>query len=486
MRPTEIVKILTALCIIWCNFLCVLQADAQSSGHEDRRGGPISKLEMSFKNFGVVQVYRAEQTSRVFLLLSGDDGWDNVADAIARHFTTLDAMVIGIDSPRYLYQARSAPGDCIYAAEDFVALSRFVQGQLKFEQYVQPSMAGYGNGGTYVYAISGQAPPATFSSVVSISFCRRLRGTKPFCARAAAGADVKPISMPPGPASQVTSPWLVLDGGKGGQCPARQVRKFLQAVPNSDLLLLKHEVLDFGASDEWFPLLKTEWLKLASETQQKSPDVPVGLADLPLIEVPAVTPSSEPLLAVITSGDGGWVSLDKEVARVFAARGIPAVGINSLRYLWRPKSPQIASSDLQRILEHYLTVWHKSKILLVGYSFGADIMPFMIHDLPQGFKEKIIEVALIGPSPRTEFEFHLTDWLNFSGAPKGGYELLPAIQSLEPLKVLCIAGSRETESLCHDLRTPSAKSLFITGGHHLSGDYHDLADAILKDIWPIA
>jgi type IV secretory pathway VirJ component len=39
-------------------------------------------------------------------------------------------------------------------------------------------------------------------------------------------------------------------------------------------------------------------------------------------------------MAVMYSGDGGWVGLDRDVAAVLAKAGVPVVGIDSLSYFW--------------------------------------------------------------------------------------------------------------------------------------------------------
>jgi len=38
--------------------------------------------------------------------------------------------------------------------------------------------------------------------------------------------------------------------------------------------------------------------------------------------------------------------------------------------------------DLTRILRHYLPAWNRQKVVLVGYSMGADVLPFLISRLP--------------------------------------------------------------------------------------------------------
>src|SRR5258705_13611391 len=105
------------------------------------------------------------------------------------------------------------------------------------------------------------------------------------------------------------------------------------------------------------------------------------MAKLTLIEIPSTAGRSDTLV-VFVSGDGGWAKIDKSVSKVFAENGMPVVGLNALQYFWTKRTPESAARDLQSILETYLKNWKKERVLFVGYSRGADVLPFMINRLP--------------------------------------------------------------------------------------------------------
>ena len=92
--------------------------------------------------------------------------------------------------------------------------------------------------------------------------------------------------------------------------------------------------------------------------------------------------STATLLAVVLSGDGGWAEIDKSISAGLSTAGVPVVGWSSLDYYWTPRSPERAAGDLARIIEHYTTAWQKARVLIVGYSFGADVAPFLVNRLP--------------------------------------------------------------------------------------------------------
>src|SRR4029077_17300134 len=107
------------------------------------------------------------------------------------------------------------------------------------------------------------------------------------------------------------------------------------------------------------------------------------IRDLPLVEMPAPTPGRRTLM-VIVSGDGGWVGLDARLAdRLSKEQGIPIVGLNSLQYFWASRTPAGASADLARVLGHSLAAWKLDDAVVLGYSQGADVVPFMVSRLPR-------------------------------------------------------------------------------------------------------
>ena len=128
-----------------------------------------------------------------------------------------------------------------------------------------------------------------------------------------------------------------------------------------------------------------------------------------------------------------------------AAQGVPVVGLNSLRYYWMPKTPEQASSDLNRILRHYGALWKREKVVTIGYSFGADVLPFAVNRLPREVQARIEVIALLGPSPRAEFEFHLTDWIgNFQRSD--ARPVRPEIEKLRGKHILCFYGTSSCSS----------------------------------------
>jgi len=208
---------------------------------------------------------------------------------------------------------------------------------------------------------------------------------------------------------------------------------------------------------------------------------PVALASapkLPLVEVPATKGASDTLV-VFVSGDGGWAAIDKSISKVLAANGMPVVGLNALQYFWTKRTPEPPSRDLQWIVEDYLSACQKDRGMLVGYSPGADVLPAMISRLPGGLQSKIRLIALLGPSPKVQFEFHVSDWMHNSAA---GLAVKPEVDKLTPHRILCLSGEDDKDSLCPSLSGPTVDVVTLKGSHHFDGGYEKLAGIILDHL----
>ena len=53
--------------------------------------------------------------------------------------------------------------------------------------------------------------------------------------------------------------------------------------------------------------------------------------------------------------------------------------------------------------------WNHTSVVLIGYSRGADVMPFMANRLPADLLAKTPLVALLGLEKSVNFEIHPSD-----------------------------------------------------------------------------
>ncbi|TAN05945.1 MAG: virulence protein [Rhodanobacteraceae bacterium] len=201
------------------------------------------------------------------------------------------------------------------------------------------------------------------------------------------------------------------------------------------------------------------------------------------------------VLTILYSGDGGWADLDKRLGTVFAARGIPVIGINSFKYFWRARSPDIAAEQLDTLIATSLAKYHKQRVWLVGFSFGADALPSLIDRLPAATRARITQLVLLSPSRDITFEIQFEGYMMTQGRikafvktltekfnPVPQYPAMPAVVALDnQFPVACFYGLRDKdESLCTQAGLPGwVKVDGRPGGHHFKEGYVALAGELL-------
>lgn len=450
------------------------------------RAAPHADETLTFSKFGTVHLYRpAGPASQVVLFVSGDGGWNHGVVDMARSLAGLGALVVGVDITHYLKQLAASKGPCSYPAADFEALSQFVQKKtLALSTYLPPILVGYSSGATLVYATLAESPPTTFRGAISLGFCPDLPLTRPLCK--GRGLEWKP-ARPRGyeflPAAVLETPWVALQGQQDQVCGWRATQEYVRRVGGAEIVLLPRVGHGFSVQRNWMPQFKTAFAGLAQRPSTLRRPTAEAVQDLPLVEVPASGHGDA--LAVIVSGDGGWASLDREIGDTLARSGVPVVGLDSLQYLWTRRTPDEAGRALERILAHYTAAWGKERAILIGYSLGADLLPFMVSRLPAELKERVGVVALLGPSGRVDFEFHLADWLEES-APSTALPVGPEVAKLSGMKVLCLYGRDEADSLCPEVDRAVAEPVELPGGHHFGGDYEGIGQRILQELHPDA
>ena len=277
-----------------------------------------------------------------------------------------------------------------------------------------------------------------------------------------------PIGILWSPLVHLTAPWIAPQGESDTVCGASLRRKHRQtsrARPTVVLPDVRHQFIPNGT---WMPDSATVFLEVATTTPAYHVAQAADVNDLPLVEVAATGPPKD-MMAVIVSGDGGWAWIDRTIGgRRSRAHGVAVVGLNSLEYFWTRRTPDGAARDLERIVRHYLASWHKQKAMLIGYSRGAAVLPFMANRLPKPLLLAVPLIVLMGPGLSVSFEFHLTDWLWDVPHPQAR-PILPEVEKLRGMKILCVYGEDETDTLCRRLAPGLATALALPGGHTSAG-----------------
>ena len=461
---------------VWAHAASAHAASAHAGPAPAAAPLPANASRLSHGRFDDFLVYTptAKPTSFV-LFLSGQAGWNEHAQSMALELVQQGAMVAGIDLPKLQANLDADPAQCVFPDGDLENLSHFVQAYFHNDTYLPPLLAGVDAGATLAYGVLAQAPSDTFAGALTVDFCPASMLKKPLCK--GSGFESAPAAHGSGmdylPIKRLGNPWVTLQTPAVNACAAASA-DFVAKVQGAAAANLP----TFG-----MPSLNAAFAKLAAASaRSRGAPPPAALGDLPVVEVPArpgVPQSDE--FAIIMSGDGGWAGIDQDIAAALTATGIPVVGLDSLRYYWSPRTPQGLAADTDKLIRYYLAHYGKKRVLLIGYSQGADVLPFAVNRLPAATRASVALAAILGMSEHALFEFHVSSWISDSNS---GPATLPEVDRIVGIPVLCIYGADEKDSLCPKLDPKKIKVVEVKGGHHFDGDYSALAQHIIEAAKP--
>ena len=258
------------------------------------------------------------------------------------------------------------------------------------------------------------------------------------------------------------APWIVFTGA-GEKCQSNDRQIFLKRTPDVKIV---------AAEKDWLPQIKSE-IESIPQTSNRL------IAGLPLSEYQGA--ATNPNLLIYYSGDGGWGQMEDEMSVYYQKKGYATVGVDTLRYFWRVHNPSEASKDLARVINDYTTRWKKNNVVLIGYSYGADVLPFLVNRLPQEAASKVRGVALIGPSNTIDFDVSPAIEDRDPEAP-----LMPEIKKIRSTQLLCIGANLEHQSLCRRLedkvKVATADVEILRGGHAYGWQYQQISDMIVNKL----
>jgi type IV secretory pathway VirJ component len=179
------------------------------------------------------------------------------------------------------------------------------------------------------------------------------------------------------------------------------------------------------------------------------------------------------------TGDGGWRGFDIKLADEFKAHQMSYVYLNALKYFWKTKSPDQLAIDAIPALNDYMKKWDKKELILVGFSFGAEIIPFLYTRLPEDMKQRVKLVVMITPASTSDFTIHLTDMMGVDH--KYPYDVVKEVEKTKTSKVLVIFGEKEDSTFPENMKLANLKISFTKGGHHFS-DANAVMNKILSEL----
>lgn len=173
------------------------------------------------------------------------------------------------------------------------------------------------------------------------------------------------------------------------------------------------------------------------------------------------------VVAVYVSGDMGLkYGMGPKVAPALAARGIPVIGVSSSVNFATHRTRAEADAIIQNAIRFALKKTGASEVVLMGQSFGSDIVATTAPDLPPDLRSRIKAIVMVVPAQTVFFRSDPTG-LTYFGRPDA--TPAAAMRAVDWAPVVCIYGEQETESLCPALAR-RARTISLPGGHFLHYD----------------
>lgn len=215
-------------------------------------------------------------------------------------------------------------------------------------------------------------------------------------------------------------------------------------------------------------LLSTPFLYISSAVAQ----------DFPVKEW--TTSSQDKPLIFYLSGDGGFNKFSTALCEGFNKKGYHVIALNSRSYFWDKKTPEQTTADVNNYLIKKLAERKNQQIVMIGYSFGADVLPFILNRLPKAIHDKILVSFLMAPSESTDFEIHWSDI--FGGNTKRSMDVLTELNKLVNDKIVIISASDDGHSALNKISLKRYTHEVLPGGHHFDGDTDEIIKVILNDM----
>lgn len=420
--------------------------------------------------FGKLYIYKQSDTPKnIVIMISGDGGWRSGVVSFAKTFSEIDNLVIGVDILKYYKDLRQRTDDCYAVSADFVQLVTVIEKRFNFPDYKPAVIMGYSSGATLVYGILAQARPGTFVGGISLGFCPDIELPKMLCQTNGLSerSDVTGKSYFLKPDAKLGNHWIVLQGKLDNVCKYSEVADFVNKTADAELITLEKVGHGFSKWSDFMPQWKDAFKKLTGgyKNERLAEGYVDNLKNIPVVITDAKSQNKNAPIALLISGDGGWYSFEQQIADHLADMGIPTVGLDSKKYFWNRKTPEETAQNMTEILSYYSKEWGKEQYMIVGYSLGAEIVPFIVNRLPEKMKSKVISAVLLSPGTNTDFEIHISNMIGI-GNRQNTYNVIDEIIKMQFVPTLIIFGDGEKSRVPGLLAETSVKIRMIPGDHH--------------------
>ncbi|MFT3998392.1 MAG: AcvB/VirJ family lysyl-phosphatidylglycerol hydrolase, partial [Asticcacaulis sp.] len=149
-------------------------------------------------------------------------------------------------------------------------------------------------------------------------------------------------------------------------------------------------------------------------------------------------------LILFWSGDGGWHGdIDARLGAELSERGFDVVGLDTNIWFADKRSATEAGRKLSDMIARYGRTTPGRRIILMGWSFGADSLPFAYNALSEGDKAAVSQIVLLAVSKSTNLQVTLA---SRTGLDPGSIAVPPELARLPRDRLTCVYNTHDSQS----------------------------------------
>ncbi len=209
------------------------------------------------------------------------------------------------------------------------------------------------------------------------------------------------------------------------------------------------------------------------------------------VYAPASSDEGEPPVLFL-SGEGGWRRFDEGLAAHARAAGFWVGGFDCWSYFWKPQDDRDAlARDIRACADALARAAGRppgAPFILAGYSFGADLVPWIAGGADWG--GRLRGLLMIGPDLTGSLEVRISELLGFRPSTHV-FSVSDALRSAAGVPVVLVHASKDDSSDAPALAAVASdpkKLIVVEGGsHHFSGAERGLEEAVAGGLgWLLA
>lgn len=187
-----------------------------------------------------------------------------------------------------------------------------------------------------------------------------------------------------------------------------------------------------------------------------------------------------PIAAVNFSGDMGVrFLLGASTMRGLTENGVPTMAVVTPALFRRHRTRAEVNRIVADGIRTALARTGARRIVVIGQSYGADVVQTGLADLPAELRARVAAIVLILPGETVFFRADPSG-IEYHGTPDSDGPTTANTLNWAPLT--CIYGIEEDDSLCPRLRVPGARIVGMPGGHNIHHDERALLRHVLHAI----